>query len=60
LLPLATFFLSSEIGAQGVVWALGISGLIYAAWCAIIAFRFFNKISSLTESSLKMQNIEKV
>ena len=55
-----TFFLSSEIGAQGVVWALGISGLFYAVWCAIIAFRFFNRISSLTESSLETQDIEKI
>ena len=55
-----TFFLSSEIGAPGVVWALGISGLFYAVWCAIIAFRFFNRISSLTESSLETQDIEKI
>jgi len=55
-----TFFLSSEIGAQGVVWALGISGLFYAAWCAIIAFRFFNRISSLTAKPSEMETIEKV
>ena len=55
-----TFFLSSEIGVPGVVWALGISGLFYAVWCAIIAFRFFNRISSLTESSLETQDIGKI
>ena len=55
-----TFFLSSEIGAQGVVWALGISGLFYAAWCAIIAFRFFNRMSSLTAKPSEMETIEKV
>ncbi len=36
---ISTFYLSSKIGAPGVIWGLGISGIVYAVWCAIIAFR---------------------
>ena len=46
---LGAFFLSSEIGAQGVVWALGVSGIFYAAWCAVLAFRLYNGISSFAK-----------
>ena len=49
------FFLSSEIGAQGVVWALGISGFFYAAWCVIIAFRLFSGMSSLIRNPQEME-----
>ena len=49
------FFLSSKIGAQGVVWALGISGFFYAAWCLIIAFRLFSGMSSVTKNPEKME-----
>jgi len=33
------FYLSSKIGVPGVVWGLGIAGLVYALWCTIVAFR---------------------
>ena len=49
LAAVGSFFLSSEIGAQGVVWALGISGFFYAVWCGIIALKFFNGMSPLTQ-----------
>ncbi len=44
LAAFGAFFLSSEIGVQGVVWALSISGVLYAVWCAIIAFRVFKEM----------------
>ncbi|MBL7211878.1 MAG: lipopolysaccharide biosynthesis protein [Desulfobacteraceae bacterium] len=42
---ISTFYLSSRIGPTGVVWGLGISGFIYAVWCAIIAFRLSSSMS---------------
>ena len=52
---IGTFFLSSRIGVQGVVWAIGISGFFYAAWCAVIASICYGGMSSLTENCQKME-----
>ncbi|MCF8127340.1 MAG: hypothetical protein K9N10_02405 [Deltaproteobacteria bacterium] len=41
---LGSLYFSFEMGARGVVWALGISGIFYAAWCAIIAYGLFIKM----------------
>lgn len=32
-----TFALASKFGMIGIIWALGITGFIYAAWCLILA-----------------------
>ncbi|MFO7984547.1 MAG: hypothetical protein R6U38_01675 [Desulfatiglandaceae bacterium] len=37
-----TFYLSSKIGVPGVVWGLGVAGLVYALWCIMVAFRCVN------------------
>lgn len=31
-----TFFLGAKFGVQGVIWALGLSGLFYSSWCMIV------------------------
>jgi O-antigen/teichoic acid export membrane protein len=41
---MATFFLSFKQGPVGVVWGLGISGVIYALWCLLIARRLIKKL----------------
>jgi len=41
-----TFYLSSKMGVQGVIWGLGISGVVYAVWCTVIAFRLSWSIST--------------
>lgn len=33
----STFYLSAKIGPAGVAWGLAAAGLIYAAWCFVIA-----------------------
>lgn len=43
---LGSFYFSFEMGARGVVWALSISGIFYAAWCGIIAYGLFVKMSA--------------
>jgi O-antigen/teichoic acid export membrane protein len=42
---LSAFYLSSEVGVRGVVWALGVSGGVYAAWCTVLAIRLFKEMS---------------
>ena len=42
----STFYLSSRIGAPGVIWGLGVSGIVYAVWCAIIAYRLLGHMSN--------------
>ena len=37
-----TFYLSSNYGPRGVVWGLGIAGLIYVLWCMAIAWKLLN------------------
>jgi O-antigen/teichoic acid export membrane protein len=48
----ATFILSSMFGICGVIWALGISGLIYALWCIIIAKSIVAPKNGFKEKSL--------
>jgi len=36
---MATFYLSLKIGPVGVVWGLGLAGLIYAMWCGGIILK---------------------
>jgi hypothetical protein len=48
---LGSFYFSFEMGARGVVWALGISGIFYATWCAIIAYGLFVKMSTHSPNS---------
>jgi O-antigen/teichoic acid export membrane protein len=39
----STFYLSNKVGPIGVVWGLGIAGVIYASWCGIIALRLYSE-----------------
>ncbi len=39
---ITTFYLSKRYGPVGVVWGLGISGFVYAAWFMAIGFRLSN------------------
>ncbi len=45
---LGSFYLASLIGAEGVVWALGGSGVLYAVWCAVLAYGIFSEMSTAT------------
>ena len=49
----STFFLSKMYGPEGVVWGLGISGFVYAAWFVGIGIRLTNG------SSLPARNRDK-
>ena len=40
----STFYLSKEIGPNGVVIGLGIAGFVYALWCGIIALKTLKKV----------------
>ena len=42
---LGAFYLSSEVGVGGVVWALGVSGGFYAVWCTVLAIKLFKEMS---------------
>lgn len=39
LAVMTTFFLGYEFGIVGIIWALGITGCLYAGWCLMIAKR---------------------
>ena len=45
----ASFGLASNFGIIGIIWALGISGCVYAAWCLFIAKKLI--LSPMTSSS---------
>jgi O-antigen/teichoic acid export membrane protein len=37
LATILVFYLASISGVLGIIWALGITGLVYASWCMLIA-----------------------
>ena len=34
---ISTFYFSAKYGVAGVVWGLALAGLVYVAWCFVIA-----------------------
>jgi hypothetical protein len=46
LVTLLSFLLSSIYGVLGVVWAIGVSGAVYALWAFMVSFSLIRKVES--------------
>lgn len=42
LATILAFYLASISGVLGIIWALGVTGLVYASWCMLIAKRLID------------------